>query len=58
MGIPSRVCAYPARLTLTPSSLAINLSLAALPLAIRYAGLDRDPGWIPAAARSVRFVFE
>jgi hypothetical protein len=56
--VPSRVCAYPARLTLTPSSLDINLSLAALPLAIRYAGLDRDPGWIPAAARSIRFVFE
>ena len=28
-----------------------------LPLAVRFAGLDRDPGWIPAAGCDVRFHF-
>ena len=34
-----------------------ELSLAALPIAIRLAGLDRDPGWIPAAGHAVAFRF-
>ena len=35
----------------------ILFALDAHPLAIRLAGLDRDPGWIPAAARNVGFRF-
>lgn len=35
----------------------ILFALDAHPLAIRLAGLDRDPGWIPAAARSIGFRF-
>jgi hypothetical protein len=28
-----------------------------LPLQIRFAGLDRDPGWVPAAGRFITFHF-
>lgn len=37
--------------------LTVYFSLEQLPLAVRIAGLDRDPGWIPAAGRDVRFYF-
>jgi hypothetical protein len=33
-------------------------ALQRLPLAVRLAGLDRDPGWVPAAGRDLRFHFE
>ncbi len=52
------VCRYPARLRCTATALDIELSLATLPLPLRFAGLDRDPGWIPAAGRIVAFHFE
>lgn len=35
--------------------LDVYLALADLPVGIRFAGLDRDPGWVPAAGRSVAF---
>jgi len=35
----------------------VRLSLTELPLEIRLAGLDRDPGWIPAAGRFLAFHF-
>lgn len=35
----------------------IGFALDNHPLALRLAGLDRDPGWIPAAGRSFRFHF-
>jgi hypothetical protein len=31
--------------------------LATLPIELRIAGLDRDPGWIPSAGRSISFHF-
>ncbi len=34
-----------------------TFTLASHPLALRLAGLDRDPGYMPAARRDVRFVF-
>ncbi|MDD4979338.1 MAG: hypothetical protein PHI29_11970 [Gallionella sp.] len=37
--------------------LAVYFSLEQLPVAVRMAGLDRDPGWIPAAGRDLRFYF-
>ncbi len=40
-----------------PERVEILLGLDAHPLAIRIAGLDRDPGWIPAAGRSIGFRF-
>jgi hypothetical protein len=57
-GIPALVCRYRAGIAVTASRVDVHLFLADLPLALRIAGLDRDPGWIPAAGRSVAFHFE
>lgn len=54
----SLVCRLPARLCVTPTHLDAHFALADLPIEIRLAGLDRDPGWLPAAGRYVRFHFE
>jgi hypothetical protein len=42
---------------ISPSHVDVVLSLAELPVEIRLAGLDRDPGWIPAAGRYLAFHF-
>jgi hypothetical protein len=55
--VPALVCRHDARITASLTSVDVHLSLAALPLAIRIAGLDRDPGWIPAAGRAIAFHF-
>jgi len=47
-----------ARVFVTPTHVDVVLSLADLPLEVRFAGLDRTPGWIPAAGRFVSFHFE
>ena len=36
----------------------VFFALRDLPIAIRFAGLDRDPGWLPAAGRDLRFHFD
>jgi hypothetical protein len=46
------------RIALSPTHLDVTFSLAAHPIEIRLAGLDRDPGWIPAAGRHVAFHFD
>lgn len=56
--VPGFVCRHDARLVSSLTAVDVHLSLAALPLAIRIAGLDRDPGWIPAAGRAVVLHFE
>ena len=38
--------------------LDLHFSLETLPLALRLAGLDRDPGWLPAAGSDIRFHFD
>jgi hypothetical protein len=53
-----RMLALPARLQDRGESLDIFYPLARLPLAVRLAGLDRDPGWIPAAGCDIRFHFD
>jgi hypothetical protein len=52
------VCCHRAQVEVTPSRVDVHLALSDLPLDVRIAGLDRDPGWIPAAGRSVAFHFE
>ena len=52
------VCAHQARVCVTATHLDIFLALETLPIAIRFAGLDRDPGWVPAAGRYIAFHFE
>jgi hypothetical protein len=55
--VATLVCRHAAKLTCTATALDVHLSLADLPIEIRLAGLDRDPGWIPAAGRSISFHF-
>jgi len=47
-----------ARVRLTETRLDVFLSLDELPIAVRLARLDRDPGWIPAAGRHIAFHFQ
>ncbi|MDM0001805.1 hypothetical protein QTI24_24570 [Variovorax sp. J22P240] len=47
----------PARLQDSGERLDLYLPLDALPLTVRLAGLDRDPGWVPAAGCDFRFHF-
>jgi hypothetical protein len=46
-----------ARVFVTPAHVDVTFRLADLPLEIRFAGLDRTPGWIPATGRFVAFHF-
>jgi len=55
---PSRAVRRYGRIRTTPAHLDVYFSLAAHPIEIRLAGLDRDPGWIPAAGRHVAFHFD
>jgi hypothetical protein len=52
------VCEQRARVAVTATRLDVTFSLAGLPLEVRLAGLDRDPGWVPAAGRQVAFHYE
>ncbi|KFA89417.1 hypothetical protein Q664_34925 [Archangium violaceum Cb vi76] len=49
---------HEARVHVTESHVDVVFPLASLPLPIRFSGLDRDIGWIPAAGRHVLFHFE
>lgn len=46
-----------ASVTTSPTHLDITFGLADLPIEVRLAGIDRDPGWIPAAGKFVYFHF-
>jgi hypothetical protein len=52
------LCRIPARLQVTPAHVHVFIRLDEHPIEIRLAGLDRDPGWIPAAGRYVSFHFD
>jgi hypothetical protein len=56
-GVPALVCHHHARIEVSAATVGVHLRLCALPLELRFAGLDRDPGWMPAAGRSVYFHF-
>ena len=56
--IPTFVCRHRGEIVASDSRVDVYLALADLPIALRIAGLDRDPGWIPAAGRSIAFHFE
>jgi hypothetical protein len=53
-----RLCVHDAQVRVTATHLDVTLDLASLPLPIRIAGLDRNPGWVAAAGRYVTFYFE
>jgi hypothetical protein len=46
-----------ARVTLSPGRIDVTYALDDLPVAVRLAGLDRTPGWIPAAGRHLELHF-
>ena len=50
--------AHSGRVRVTETHVDVFLLLAELPIAIRFAGLDRDPGWVPAAGRFIAFHFD
>lgn len=52
------LCERHARVFVTAAHVDVVMRLGELPVEIRYAGLDRDPGWVPAAGRHVAFHFE
>jgi len=56
--VPAILCRHPAEIAGTATGVHVHLALAGLPVALRIAGLDRDPGWIPAAGRTIAFHFE
>lgn len=53
-----QLIALPAQVRDRGERLDVHYPLARLPLAVRLAGLDRDPGWIPAAGCDLRFHFD
>lgn len=48
----------PARIERRGDRVDVGFALHHLPLAVRLAGLDRNPGWVPASGCDVRFHFE
>jgi hypothetical protein len=56
--IPRVLLRQRASIISTATHLDIVLLLAALPIEVRISGLDRNPGWVPAAGRFVTFQFE
>lgn len=52
------LCEGRAVVRLTEAHLDVSFSLVRLPIEVRVAGLDRDPGWVPAAGRYVAFHYE
>jgi hypothetical protein len=53
--IPLILCEHRARVTLTPVHLNVIFAISELSLEVRLAGLDRNPGWVPAAGRFIAF---
>ena len=56
--LPKILLHHHARITITATHIDVFFSLSHLPIEIRLSGLDRDPGWVPAAARFIAFHFE
>jgi hypothetical protein len=52
------VCEHEARVSVTETRLDVTFALERLPVEVRLSGLDRDPGWVPAAGRYVAFNYE
>ncbi len=56
--LPSLLFAHTARVSVTTTHVDVVMALSELPVEVRVAGLDRDPGWVPAAGRYVAFHFD
>ena len=55
--VPVSSLAMPGRVQVTSTHVDVVLALEQLNLAVRVAGLDRDPGWVPSLGRIVLFHF-
>ena len=49
---------HDAQIYVTAERVTVRFSLATHPIALRMAGLDRNPGWVPSAGRSISFEYE
>jgi|SRR5215213_3657505 len=47
-----------AKITITPTHLDVFFPLCDHPIEIRLSGLDRNPGWVPAAGRFIAFHYD
>lgn len=56
-GVRALLLQRPADLWVSATRIDAAFDLASHPIEVRASGLDRDPGWIPAAGRDVRFHF-
>jgi hypothetical protein len=56
--VATTLCRCNARVHTSGAHVDIHFDLADLPLPVRFAGLDRDPGWVPAAGRFIAFHFD
>ena len=50
--------AQPGRIEMTPTRVDAYFALTGHPIEIRMTGLDRNPGWVPAAGRIFAFHYE
>ncbi len=53
-----RLLHRPATIRRSAERVVVQMSLAALPIEVRLAGLDRDLGWLPAAGCDLRYCFD
>jgi hypothetical protein len=49
---------YHARIEMTAARVGVRFRLADHPVELRLAGLDRDPGWVPAAGKEILFFYD
>jgi hypothetical protein len=56
--IAGLLCEQPACIRVTDARVEITFSLNRLPVQVRLSGLDRDPGWVPAAGRAIAFRYD
>lgn len=52
------LCERHARVVVSATRVDVLFSLAELPIELRLSGVDRDPGWMPAAGRQIAFHYE
>jgi hypothetical protein len=52
------LCVASARVLIGRTRLDVFFPLASHPISIRIAGLDRNPGWVPAAGRVISFHYD
>jgi hypothetical protein len=57
-GLGPQALRLAARVVVDEERVDLRFDLARLPIELRLAGLDRDPGWLPAEGRSLSFHFE